>query len=305
MSRAVKYHEFGPASVLRVEEVDPPRPKPGKVRVAVRAAGLNPADYKTREGMFSGPSFTFPAGIGRELAGVVDEVGEGVTTVAVGDEVFGNVASGAIAEYMVTNPANLARKPVQLDWVTAGGLSLAGQTAHDAVASQHLEPGDTVLVSAAAGGVGVIVAQLARLAGATVVGTASPGQHAFLESLGVIPVAYGPGLVERVRAVVPGGVSVVFDQHGRETIEAALELGVERTRINTIAADPAEFGIARVGRGPIHPPTLEKLAALVVEGALVVPIDSTFPLDETRAAFEKLETGHLRGKIVVVVDATE
>jgi NADPH:quinone reductase-like Zn-dependent oxidoreductase len=302
MSRAVKYHEFGPASVLRVEEVDPPRPKPGKVRVAVRAAGLNPSDYKTREGMMSGPSFTFPAGIGRELAGVVEQLGEGVTSFSIGDEVFGNVASGAIADLMVTNPANLARKPAALDWVTAGGLSLAGQTAHDAVASQHLEPTDTVLVSAAAGGVGVLVAQLARLAGATVVGTASPGKHAFLESLGVVPVAYGPGLADRVRAVAPSGVTVVFDQHGRETIEAGIELGVDRSRINTIAADAAEFGVAGVGRGPIDPATLERLAALVVDGSLVVPIDSTFPLEETRAAFERLETGHARGKIVIVVD---
>lgn len=301
MSRAVKFLEFGPPSVLRIVNVDPPRPGPGKVRIAVRAAGLNPADYKTREGMMSGPSFSFPAGIGRELAGVVDAVGEGVTLAKVGDEVFGNVASGAIAEHMVTNPANLAVRPEGLDWVVAGGLSLAGQTAHDAVASQRLTADDTVLVSAAAGGVGVIVAQLARLAGASVIGTASPERHAFLESLGVVPVTYGPGLAERVRAVAPSGVTVAFDQHGRETIEAAIELGVARSRINTIAADPVEFGVERVGRGPTNTATLAKLASLVVDGSIVVPIDSTFPLDQVVAAFEKLETGHVRGKIVIVM----
>jgi NADPH:quinone reductase-like Zn-dependent oxidoreductase len=304
MSRAVKYHEFGPASVLRVEDVDPPRPKTGRVRIAVKAAGINPSDFKTREGMMSGPSFTFPAGIGRELAGVVESVGDEVTRFAVGDEVFGTVASGAIADFMIANPASLAFKPEGLDWVSAGGLALAGQTAHDAVASQNLTADDIVLVSAAAGGVGVIVAQLARLAGATVIGTASVGRHAFLESLGVLPVAYGEGLVDRVRATAPGPVSVAFDQHGRETIEAAIELGVDRARINTIAADAAEFGVRHVGRGPADPSTLDLLAGLVVDGSIVVPIDSTFPLERTREAFLKLEAGHTLGKIVIEVAAS-
>jgi enoyl reductase len=301
MSRAVRYNEFGPSSVLRVVEVDVPEPRPGKVRVAVRAAGLNPSDYKTREGMMSGASFSFPSGIGRELAGVVDAVGEGVTALAVGDEVFGTTVSGSVAEYMVTNPANLAIKPPALDWVTAGGLSLAGYTAFDSVASQHLTADDTVLVGSAAGGVGVLVAQLALLAGATVIGTASESNHAFLESLGVVPVAYGEGLVERVRAIAPTGVTVAFDHHGRETIEAALALGVAHDRINTIAVDPDEFGIVHVGRGPANPTTLDYLAGLVVDGSLVVPIEATYPLDEVVAAFDRLEGGHARGKVVVVV----
>ncbi|MCU1423761.1 MAG: quinone oxidoreductase [Microbacteriaceae bacterium] len=301
MSLAARYHEFGPPSVLRIENIDAPLPKPGKVRIAVRAAGLNPSDYKTREGMTMGSAaFSFPAGVGRELAGVVEKLGQGVTSLAVGDEVFGNVVSGAVATLAVTNPDNMARKPAGLDWVTAGGLALAGQTAHDAVASQRVTADDTVLVSAAAGGVGVIIAQLARLAGATVIGTASAANHEFLEGLGVIPVAYGHGLADRVRAVAPAGVSVVFDQHGRETVEAAIDLGVPRTRINSIAMDPEEFGIERVGRGPINTQTLETLARLVVEGSLVIPIEATYPIAETRQAFEHLESGHLRGKIVIV-----
>jgi NADPH:quinone reductase-like Zn-dependent oxidoreductase len=301
MSLAARYHEFGPPSVLRIENIDAPMPKPGKVRIAVMAAGLNPSDSKSREGMRMGSAaFSFPAGVGRELAGVVESLGEGVTTLTVGDEVFGNVVSGAVAELAVTNPKNMARKPEGLDWVTAGGLALAGQTAHDAVASQNLAPGDTVLVSAAAGGVGVVVAQLARLAGATVIGTASVANHAFLESLGVTPVAYGEGLADRVRSAAPHGVSVVFDQHGRETVETALALGVPRHRINTIAADAEEFGIEGVGRGPINTQTLETLARLVVDGTLVIPIEATYPLAETRQAFERLEAGHLRGKIVIV-----
>jgi len=301
MSLAVKYNEFGPASVLKVVEVPTPTAKPGRVRVAVRAAGLNPADYKGREGQFHGPSFTFPAGIGRELAGVVDQVGEGAEGFAVGDEVFGTMVSGALAEYAVTNPASLAPKPAGLDWATAGGLALAGTTAWDSLASQNVTADDTVLVSAAAGGVGVIISQLALRAGATVIGTASEGNHPFLRELGVIPVAYGAGLVDRIRAAAPQGVTVVFDHHGAETIEAAIELGVDRERINTIAIDPADYGVVRVGRGPANPATLASLAALVVSGELVVPVEAVYPLGEVVAAFEHLEHGHVRGKIVVTV----
>jgi NADPH:quinone reductase-like Zn-dependent oxidoreductase len=300
MSRAVKYNEFGPASVLRIENLDAPKPRAGKVRISVRAAGINPSDTKTREGVMHCPSFTFPAGIGRELAGVVESVGEGVDTLRVGDEVFGLVASGAIADLAVTNPANLALKPPTVDWVTAGGLSLAGQTAYNVVQSQNLGSGDVVLVSAAAGGVGVLVAQLALLAGATVVGTASEANHDFLAELGVIPVAYGAGLVDRVRAAAPSAVTVVLDQHGRDTIQAGLDLGVPAGRINTIAADEKDFGVEGIGRGAINTATLAKLAGLVADGSLVVPIAATFPLEETRAAFELLETGHVRGKVVIV-----
>jgi len=301
MSLAVRYNEFGPASVLTVVEVQTPNAKPGKVRVAVRAAGLNPADYKGREGQFHGPSFSFPAGIGREMAGVVDQLGEGAEGFAPGAEVFGTMVSGSIAEYAVTNPANLALKPAALDWATAGGLALAGTTAWDSLASQNVGADDTVLVSAAAGGVGVILSQLALRAGATVIGTASEGNHEFLRGLGVIPVGYGPGLVDRIRAAAPSAVTVVFDHHGAETIEAGLALGVAPDRINTIAADPADFGVVRVGRGPANRATLESLAALVVAGELVIPIEATYPLSEVVAAFTRLEHGHARGKIVVTV----
>ena len=300
MSLAAKYNGFGPASVISVVEVQTPNAKPGKVRVAVRAAGLNPADYKTREGQIHGPSFTFPAGIGRELAGVVDQLGEGAEGFSVGDEVFGTTVSGAIAEYAVTNPAGLALKPAALDWTVAGGLALAGTTAWDAVASQNLTADDTVLVSAAAGGVGVLVCQLAMRAGATVIGTAGEANHDFLRGLGVIPVGYGPGLVDRVRAAAPQGVTVVFDHHGAETIEAGLELGVDPARINTIAADPAIWGVVHVGRGPINTETLETVAALVISGELQVTVTATYPLAEVVAAFERLDDGHVRGKIVIV-----
>lgn len=301
MSRAVRFDRIGPPTVLHVVDVDPPEPGPGKIRVAVRAAGLNPADYKVRRGDHL-PTLPkrFPAGLGRELAGVVDALGEGVTSLAIGDEVFGNVAEVGLAELAITNPLNMARKPKGLPWEVAGCLALAGQTAWDALESQSVTDADTVLVSAAAGGVGTIISQLALLRGATVIGTASDENHDYLAKRGIIPVAYGDGLVERIRAAAPGPVTVVFDHHGRETIEAAIELGVDRSRINTIAMDPAEYGVQRVGRGPINTDTLEKLAALVVDGSLVVEIEAVFPLEEIVEAYERLEAGHVRGKIVVV-----
>lgn len=299
MSRAARFDEFGPASVLKVVDLDEPQAGPGQVRVRVKAAGLNPADYKRRNG---GSQYVveLPSGIGRELAGIVDQVGEGVSRLSPGDEVFGTVADGAIAEHVVAGAATFAIKPAEVSWAVAGGLALVGQTAHDALVSQHLTDADTVLVSAAAGGVGLITAQLARLAGATVIGTAGEGNHEFLKQLGVIPISYGPGLADRLRTAAPQGVTVVFDHHGAETIEAAIELGVDKARINTIATDPTRYGTVRVGRGPNNTATLDTLARLVATGELVVPIEANYGLTEVVAAYDRLEQGHLRGKVVIV-----
>ena len=297
LSRVVKYDQFGPATVLRIETVELAAPPEGRVRIAVRAAGLNPADFKVRNGWMPQWAPKLPAGIGREVAGVIDAIGEGVDEFAIGDEVFGAVAGSGIAEHVKANPAHLARKPAELDWAHAASLPTAGQTAWDSVESQHLTAHDTVLVSAAAGAVGIIASQLALRSGATVIGTASESNHEFLRSLGVIPVAYGPDLAHRVRAL--GAVTSVLDNYGVETIEAALELGVPRNRINTIATDPAPYGIVGVGRGSANPETLEKLAELVVAGKLLVPVHARFALDDVVAAFEMLEAGHVRGKVVV------
>jgi len=301
-ARSARYSTYGPAGVLSVETRDVAAPAPGKVRVAVHAAGLNPADSKIREGLWPSLPAQFPAGIGREMSGVVEAVGDDVTLVKVGDEVFGNVAGSAIAEYVLTNQINLAHKPADLDWITAGGLSLAGQTAWDAVASQNVSASDVALVSAAAGGVGSVTAQLLVRLGATVIGTASARNHGYLRSIGVIPVSYGDGLVERVReAAGDRAVTVVFDHHGAETIEAGIALGVDPSRINTIAADAEAFGVVHVGRGPINAATLEELARLVVAGELVIDVEATYPLDEVVAAFDRLDAGHTRGKIVVTL----
>ena len=295
-ARSLRFDTYGGPEVLHFIDRDVPPPGEGKVRVRVRTVGINPADSKTRQGAWHP---TLPSGIGRELAGTVEAVGDGVTAWKVGDDVFGFAATGALAELVVTSASNLARKPAALDWTTAGGLALAGLTAWNSTGSQHLGPDDTVLVSAAAGGVGVIAAQLARRTGARVIGTASPANHELLRSLGVEPVTYGEGLVDAVRAL--GAVTAVLDNNGSDTVEAGLALGVAPARINSIATDPAPYGIRSVGRGEVDPAALDELARLVVAGELVVPIDSTFAFDDAVAAFEKLDGGHARGKIVVIV----
>jgi NADPH:quinone reductase-like Zn-dependent oxidoreductase len=301
MSREVRYDAIGPASVLTVIDGEPELPGPGKVRVQVKAAGLNPIDYKTRRGDFApAQPASFPARIGRELAGVIEAVGEGVSGFVVGDEVFGNVAEVALADLAVTNPRNLARRPRGLPWEVAACLPVAGQTAFKAVEALDVTRSDTVLVSAAAGGVGSIIAQLVRLAGAHVIGTASAENQDYLAKRGIIPVAYGAGLAERVLEVAPSPVSVVFDQHGEETLAAAVQLGVDPLRVNTIAADPLDRGFSTVGRGAIDTSVLDALASLVVDGSLVVEIDGIYPLDDVVEAYQRLESGHVRGKIVIV-----
>ena len=175
MTRAARFDRFGAASVISVVDAELPHPEPHQVRVRVKAVGLNPVDYKMRQGT-SRHSVTLPSGIGRELAGTVDDLGEGVTGLRVGDAVFGTVHIGALADYAIVPAGNLARKPAELDWIVAGCLALAGQTAYDSFASQSITAADTILVSAAAGGVGSVVAQLGIRAGATVIGTAGTVQ---------------------------------------------------------------------------------------------------------------------------------
>jgi len=303
MNRAVRFDRFGGPEVL--ELVDEPLAEPGatQVRVALRAAGLNPADYKRREG---GPQYavTLPTGIGRELAGVVEAVGSDVHALSVGDEVFGTVPDGAFQTHLVADASYFAHKPAGLPWPVAGGLALAGQTAWDALASQPLEHSDgsavpTIVVSAAAGGVGGILSQLAVLRGIRVIGSASTANHDWLRSRGVEPVEYGPGLVDAVRALASEGITAAFDLHGASSVRQFVELGIPPHRINTNATDPAEFGIRRIGRGPTSIPTLDALAALVVSGDIELPIAEAFEFDRVVDAFRRLETGHLRGKVTI------
>ena len=313
MNRVVRFDRFGGPEVLELVDEPLTEPRAGEVRVALRAAGLNPADYKRRRG---GPQYTvtLPTGIGRELAGVVEAVGPAVdghgAHLSVGDEVFGSVPDGAFQTHLVAGASSFARKQAALSWPVAGGLALVGQTAWDALASQPLETASgesrpTILVSAAAGGVGGVLSQLAVLRGVRVIGSASADNHAWLRSRGIEPVEYGPGLVDAVRALAPEGVTAAFDLHGASSIRQFVELGVPPHRINTNAMDPRDIaseapGVRRVGRGPTSIPTLDALAALVVSGDLELPIAASFEFDRVADAFRRLETGHLRGKVVIV-----
>lgn len=318
MNRAVRFERFGGPEVLELVDEPLGRLGPGQVRVGLRAAGLNPADSKRREGS---PQHvvTLPAGIGRELAGVIEEVGprthelgghehgtheHGTHELAVGDEVFGTVPDGAFQTHLVADASFFARKPAELSWEVAGALALVGQTAWDALASQPVDAGRTILVSAAAGGVGGLLSQLAVLRGIRVIGSASVGNHDWLRWRGVEPVEYGPGLVDAVRALAPEGVTAAFDLRGASTVRQFLELGIPPHRINTNAMDPTEFGIRRVGRGPTSIPTLDALAALVVSGDVELPIAASFAFDEVADAFRRLELGHLRGKVVILSSAS-
>lgn len=301
MSKAVSYSRYGAPEVLEVVEVAEKHAGPHQVRVAVRAAGLNPFDVKVRHGDL--PQHSLPSLQGSEFAGVIDEVGEGVIEWQVGDEVLGWIGRGAQAEHVVVATTSVAAKPSGLDWVTAGGLGLVGNTAKRATDSLSLGPDDTVLVSGAAGGVGLLSAQLAKPTGAIVIGTASARNHDALRELGIIPVTYGPGMLDRLREAAPQGYTAVLDNVGGETIEVALALGVPAERINTIADHEAaaKHGLGEVGGGGKTSAELKELAQLAASGKLVLPIRASYPMDQVRAAYEDLESGHGLGKIVLTI----
>lgn len=309
MPKAVQYERWGDPSVLEVVEVDAAHPSEGRVRVAVRAAGLNPFDFKMRSGLFPPADPRFPRGIGIDFAGVVDEVGDGAvyadgTPVRAGDEVLG-WGNGTIREQLIVPAKQLARRPAGLSWGAAGALATAALTAHAAVVGTlGIHDGDVLLVGAAAGAVGFLSAQFARQAGARVVGTASESNHPRLASVGVVPVTYGRFLADRVRAALPGArFTAVQDNHGREAAEAGLELGVPRERIITIVDHAAtqELGLRPFGPYDRSPVVLEDIARQVAQGELAFPIERAFPLEGVRDAFALLEGRHLGGKVVIEV----
>lgn len=304
-SRAVQLDSFGGPEVLNVREVSTPQAGFGEIRVRVTAAGLNPMDWIITADADTAARFglSLPAGFGTDYAGVVDQVGDGVTGFAPGDRVFGGAVSRAVADFVVVDPAGgLAageahHTPDGVDDRTAATLAIAGSTAAAALAVVDLGPADTVLIGGAAGGVGVFAVQLARLAGARVIGTGSATSADFLRGLGAEPVAYGDGLTDRVRAIAPDGATAAIDLHGSETVHAARELGVPDGRICTIAAQvdgvtPANGANAAAG-------TLEHVAGLVAAGQLRVPIAATFPVQEIRAAVELQAGRHVHGKVVI------
>jgi NADPH:quinone reductase-like Zn-dependent oxidoreductase len=305
MSRAVRYEDYGDVDVLSVVDVEDPVAGPGELLVKVKAAGINPGEAKIRDGMLAErwPS-TFPSGQGSDLAGVVEQVGDGVGGFAAGDEVIGFTDERASQAELVVIPADHATpKPAGVPWEVAGSLFVAGATAWASVRAVALAAGDTVVVSGAAGGVGVIAVQLARRAGATVVGLASERHHEWLRAHGVVPVVYGDGVADRIRAAAPGGVDAFLDMVGGGYVELALQLGVTPQRINTIAdfAATETHGVKSEGNAAgASASTLAELARLIDAGELDVPIAATYPLDQVRDAYRELADNHTRGKIVLL-----
>ncbi|MEU6051387.1 NADP-dependent oxidoreductase [Streptomyces xanthochromogenes] len=299
---AIVYERFGGVEVLALGQVDKPRPGPGQVRVKVVAAGVNPVDYRIRNGwMRHNFPVTFPAVPGLELAGVVDELGPGVTGFAIGDEVFGHADTGAYAEYALAT--HVVAKPAGLTWEQAVALPIAGETSERVLEQLELASGETLLVHGAGGVVGSVGVQLAVARGATVIGTASPDNHAFLRELGATPLAYGPGLVERVREVAPQGIDAVYDAAGKGALPDSIELrGGTATRIVTIAdTAAAEHGVPFSGQAMADPvPVFEAHARLAVEGRLRIRHAETFPLAQAPKALELSEGGHTRGKLVIM-----
>lgn len=304
-STAVQLASFGGPEVLDLREVPAPHAGPGQIRVRVTAAGLNPMDWIMTADADTAARFglTLPAGFGTDYAGLVDQVGEGVAGFAAGDRVFGAALSRAVADFVVIEPgsgtaANEAHHtPDGVEDHIAATLTIAGRTASAALAVVDLGPGDTVLIGGAAGGVGVFAVQLARIAGARVLGTGSAASSDFLRDLGAESVTYGDGLVDRVRALAPDGVTAAIDLHGTETAHAAKELGVPAHRICTIAAQVD--GVPTANGANAAPGALEEIARLVEAGRLRVPIAARFPVQQIRRAVELQAGRHVHGKVVI------
>jgi NADPH:quinone reductase-like Zn-dependent oxidoreductase len=297
--KAVRFSRFGGPEVLEIVDLPDPHPGPGQVRIAVRAAGLNPSDWKKREGLMDGE---LPQTMGHEAAGVVDELGQGVPDAAVGDRVFGfSTEEAAQAELAVLS--YYAPIPASLDFAGAAALPTAIETATRALDQLDVGAGSTLLINGASGSVGSAAVQLAVARGARVTGTASPANHDYLRSLGARPVAYGEGLVERVRAVAPDGVDVALDVAGSGVLPELIELASGREHVITVAdfGGAQEHGVAfssgDAGRA-VH--ALAGIGQLIEAGRFSLPVAQTFPLAEVAEAHRIGEGGHVRGKLVLL-----
>ncbi|RVX41381.1 NADPH:quinone reductase-like Zn-dependent oxidoreductase [Nonomuraea polychroma] len=299
--KAIVFDRFGGPEVLHEADIEVPQPGPGQVRVRVKAAGLNALDGKIRSGMLEAVYPTqFPSIPGRELAGVVDALGEGVEDVQVGDEVLGWSDTGSYAEYALATI--VAPKPAALDWQHAAALPVASETAERVLNLLGVAAGETVLMHGAAGAVGTLAVQLATARGARVIGTAGPGNQEYLASLGATATVYGEGLVERVRALAPDSVDAVFDLAGKGALEDSITLRGGTDRIVTIA----DFRAQQLGitfSGGSAEASSDRLAALAQDAATgkVVTTVTTYPLDQAATAQQVSDAGHVRGKLVLTV----
>ncbi|GAB2995163.1 NADP-dependent oxidoreductase [Mycobacterium bourgelatii] len=304
-ARAVRFDRFGGREELYVADIDMPTPESGEVVVEVRAAGINPGEAAIRLGALQQifPS-TFPSGEGSDLAGVVTAVGPDVTEFSVGDEVLGfSWRRSSHATHTAVPVGNLICKPPELSWEVAGSLYVVGATAYAAVRAVAPQSGETVAVSAAAGGVGSIAVQLLTRHGARVLGIAGPGNAEWLRAHGVTPVVYGDGLADRLREAAPDGIDAFIDLFGPDYVQLAVDLGVAPQRINTIIAmeKAAEVGAKTEGSAEASTPeVLTELADLVASGAIDFDIAATYPLDRVADAYAELEQRHTHGKIVLL-----
>jgi len=303
--RAVRFDEYGGVDVLEVREVEDPVAGPGRVLVAVRAAGINPGEIAIREGrLHERWPATFPSGEGTDLAGIVRAVGDGVSAFAAGDEVLGWTEERASHAELVAVPAEqLTTKPPSVPWEVAGSLFVVGMAAYASVQAVAPQAGEIVAVSAAAGGVGSVAVQLARRAGATVIGLAGEHNHDWLRRHDIIPVTYGEGQADRIRAAANGPVDAFIDTFGGGYVELAITLGVSPQRINTIIDYEAVQRLGVRGQGThaiATAPLLAEIVGMVEEGSVEIPIARTFPLDRVRDAYRELGERHTRGKIVLL-----
>jgi NADPH:quinone reductase-like Zn-dependent oxidoreductase len=295
--RAVQFREFGGPEVLEVVDVEEPHAAAGQVRIRVEAVSVNPIDYKQRSGAFGGD---LPGRPGRDASGVVDEVGEGVEDVAVGDAVFGFVAGGGTAEHLVLD--HWARKPDGLSFEEAAGYPVAVETTERVLRLLDPQPGQTLIVNGAAGGVGTAAVQIALSHGLRVIGTASERNHEYLRELGAEPVTYGDELVERVSAIAPDGVDRAFDASGHGALPALIELTGTPDHVVTIADFSAGSLGVRVtsGGGEVRAyDALDEAARLHEDGRFTLPVAQAFPFEQAAEAHRASEGGHVRGKLVL------
>jgi NADPH:quinone reductase-like Zn-dependent oxidoreductase len=302
MPTAISYDSFGPPEVLHLVEVPALTAGPGQVRVAVRAAGVNPIDWKIRSGAVTFGSAALPITPGVEFAGVIDQVGEGVDAFAVGDEVLGT-GSKAYAEQVLADPAGLTAKPAGLSFDQAAALSVAVGAAYRILVPLGLEPGQTFLADGAAGGVGGILVQVAVARGLHVIGTASERNHERLRALGAVPIEYGADLATRVAAVAPDGVDGAADLAGKGVLATLLQIVGDPAKVVTIVdeAGAERLGI-RFSGGPSAKPidgAMDEALRFLDEGKLTVPVGAVYPLADAAAAHRESESGRSGGRIVL------
>jgi NADPH:quinone reductase-like Zn-dependent oxidoreductase len=298
--RALQFSTYGGPEVLQWAEAPEPHAGPGQVRIAVRAASVNPIDWKAISGAMSGGKSMEGTGyLGYDAAGVVDEVGEGATGVTVGDEVFGRGRSTQ-AEYAVLD--SWAAKAPSVDWAVAAAAGVAGESSERGLRLLDVTAGDTLFVDGGAGGVGAVAVQLALARGAKVIASASEANHDYLRELGATPVTYGQGVAERVRAAAGGPVGAVFDVAGKTPVEELISLVPEPSQVVSIANFTAGQAGARVtgGGADSHPmEALAEVADLLAQNKLVIKVQ-TFPFDRAAEAYRISQSGHVRGKLVLV-----